>query len=103
MTCAKATVVCTVIAPDGQRWVGTNGCANPQAVCPRAPSEGYDKCRSVCGQFGHAEQVAATAASRAAAGGVAYVEGHTYACDNCLAALRAIGVERVVIGTPPTP
>jgi hypothetical protein len=99
--CAKTTVRCTIIAPDGRRWVGANWCLRPQAECPRAPGDGYEKCTSVCGQIGHAEQVAARLAGPDAAGGTAYLEGHTYACAKCKAALAAIGVTDIRIEAPP--
>jgi hypothetical protein len=98
--CAKARVICTIVAPTGDRFVGENLCANPQPVCPRQPGEGYEKCKTVCGQLGHAEEVAARIAGAAAVGGTAYLEGHTYACDPCKAALAAVGVTDIVIGAP---
>lgn len=98
--CAKTRVFCTIVALDGQRFVGENLCANPQPVCPRLPGEGYEKCKTICVQLGHAEEVAAKMAGADASGGTAYIEGHTYACDPCKGALAAIGVLNVVIGAP---
>jgi hypothetical protein len=99
--CAKTRVRCTIVAPDGRRWVGENLCASPQPMCPRLPGEDYAKCRSVCAQIGHAEVVAAILAGSSAIGGVAYIEGHTYACESCKAALALIGVTDVRIQLPP--
>jgi hypothetical protein len=99
--CAKTRVRCTVVGRDGSRFVGENICANPQAACPRAPGEDYAKCRTVCVQIGHAEVVAAIRADYRAAGGVAYLEGHTYACDSCKAALALVGVTDIRIEPPP--
>jgi deoxycytidylate deaminase len=82
MTCAKQTVTCTLVTPDGDHIVGTNYCLNPQAVCPRALGEGYDKCASICQQLGHAEEVALSIAGDRAKGSQAYSEGHTHACIN---------------------
>lgn len=98
--CAKTTVRCTTVAPDGKQYVGENLCFSPQVRCPREPGEGYEKCTSICHQVGHAEAVAAYLAGDRATGGTAYVEGHTYACEPCKTALAAIGVLDVRIGAP---
>lgn len=98
--CAKARVICTIVAPDRQRFVGENLCANPQTTCPRSLGEDYTKCKTVCQQLGHAEVVAARLAGNSAVGGTAYLEGHTYACDPCKAMLAAAGVKNIVIGSP---
>jgi deoxycytidylate deaminase len=98
--CAKQTVRCTLVTPDGEHIPGENWCANPQPTCPRDPGEGYEKCRSVCAQEGHAEQVAVRLAGDRAKGARAYIEGHTYACMNCQHALFAAGVVSLSIGTP---
>jgi hypothetical protein len=99
--CAKTTVRCTIITPHGLRFVGENWCANPQQVCPREPGEGYDKCKSICQQAGHAEEVALQNASVLAAGAHAYVEGHDHACRSCQVALFGAGVKALTIGAPP--
>lgn len=102
--CAKQQVFCTLVHPDGRRWVGTNHCRTPQHVCPRAdmPSgQGYELCKSVCNQKGHAEIVALRMAGANARGCIAYVEGHTYACESCRKALEDAGVLGVSIGSPP--
>jgi len=105
--CAKTTVTCTIVVENGvggarTYYVGQNVCRSPQVRCPREPGEGYEKCASICDQVGHAEAVAASLVTgQEAAGGVAYVTGHTYACDSCKAALAAVGVTEVVIGPPP--
>ncbi|MDP3328757.1 hypothetical protein [Parvibaculum sp.] len=98
--CAKTTVRCTLVTPSGERIVGTNECANPQAACPRAPGEGYEKCQSICRQLGHAEVVAVMRAGERARGSRAYIEGHTYACMNCQHALFGAGVKSVSVGAP---
>lgn len=98
--CAKAAVRCTLITAAGERIVGENWCANPQAVCPRAPGEGYDKCKTVCQQEGHAEAVAVRLAGDMAKGAHAYLEGHTYACQSCQEALFGAGVAALTVGAP---
>lgn len=95
--CAKTTVKCTIISPSGS-WTGTNACRNPQPTCPRGPGEGYEKCKSICDQIGHAEIVALQAAGESARGGVAWVE-YFYVCGSCQKALDEAGV-RVSIGAP---
>lgn len=99
--CAKQTVTCTLISLDGERFVGTNACMNPQAVCPREPGEGYEKCHSICAQLGHAEEQALHRAGSKAFGARAYVEGHTWCCQSCQIKLFEHGVEALTIGAPP--
>lgn len=96
--CAKQTVTATIITPTGERFVGTNDCANPQTTCPRDAAgmktgEGYHICREVCRQTGHAEINALRAAGEKARGATMYIEGHTYACGSCQEALTKAGVE----------
>lgn len=99
--CAKTTVRCTLVTKgDGRLIVGENWCRNPQAVCPRAPDEGYEKCKSICDQVGHAEVVALLAAGADSFGARAFIEGHTYACMDCQHALFGAGVESISIGRP---
>ncbi len=92
MTCAKTRVRVTLTHPDGREWVGANWCAKPQATCPREPGEGYEKCKTVCGQFGHAELDALRLAGPDALGTTATLEGHSYYCQSCQEALFAAGV-----------
>jgi deoxycytidylate deaminase len=98
--CVEATVKCTLVTVAGEHIVGTNECANPQSVCPRAPGEGYEKCKSVCRQLGHAEVVAVMRAGGQARGSRAYIEGHTYACMDCQHVLFGAGVKSVSVGAP---
>lgn len=103
--CAKQTTRATIIAPSGERWVGTNAVRNPQAVCPREvrgykTGEGYHLCRDVCDQIGHAEHVACRKAGGMARGGTLYLEGHTYACAPCHSAMDQAGVT-LIVGAPP--
>lgn len=99
--CAKTTVRCTLVTVKGEKVVGENWCRNPQAVCPRSPGEGYEKCKSICDQAGHAEVVALKVAGASRAlGARAFIEGHTYACMDCQHALFGAGVESISIGRP---
>lgn len=82
MTCAKVEVHAYLVSLDGRVYHGSNWCAAPQAECPRAPGEGYEKCKSVCGQSAHAEVNAIAAAGDAARGATIVVDYH-YVCDAC--------------------
>jgi len=95
--CAKRRVVCTIYDIDGDKHVGTNDCANAQPVCPRAPGEGYEKCKSVCQQGGHAEIEAIRVAGDKARFASAVLVGHYWMCEECGAALRKAGVHEVRI------
>lgn len=96
--CAKRVVECDIEAFGGaERFSGTNDCANPQAVCPRAPGEGYEKCQTICQQGEHAEIKALNAAGDKARGGIARIWGHYYICEPCGRALRDAGVHYVEI------
>jgi len=101
--CAKATVRCTLVTSDGSHVVGENWCDNPQPVCPRLPGEDYTKCRTVCRQHGHAEQVAVRLAGPLARGAHAYLDGHTYACQACQEALFGAGVAALTINPKAKP
>lgn len=63
--------------------------------------QGYELCTNVCQQQGHAEVQALRAAGEAALGATLYLQGHSYACDPCIAACRAAGIAGIVIGPPP--
>jgi hypothetical protein len=96
--CAKSTVTCTIVTANGEQFVGSNYCRNAQEACPRTLGEGYEKCRSVCDQVGHAEIVAIALAGKKAKGARAYLKGHTYACQPCQEALFGAGVISLSIG-----
>jgi deoxycytidylate deaminase len=105
--CAKRHVECRINVPHPsgeEEWViGTNSCENPQATCPRLPSDGYDKCVTICGQRGHAEESALRLAREAGIdvrGGTATITGHYWICEKCGSALMAAGISKVVIIVP---
>lgn len=95
-------MICVLHARDGSTVTGRNDCARPQLTCPRVGLEGYDKCVSICGQDGHAEQQAlrkAKALGIDLQGAHAYLAGHYYACQDCCAELRDAGVDAITILT----
>lgn len=98
MTCAKRQVTCTLVTPDGRRFVGTNGCDNPQVTCPRLPGEGYEKCKTVCKQPGHAEEMALFWSDGEAKGARAYLEGIGHYCRQCQEKLFGAGVVSLHLG-----
>jgi pyrimidine deaminase RibD-like protein len=77
--------------------MGENDCANPQTTCPREPGEGYEKCKTVCQQAGHAEIEALRAAGAEAEGAVADLHGHYWMCEPCGRAMREAGVRWIKV------
>lgn len=97
--CAKQTTT-AVIINNGEFWVGTNWCNNPQKICPRIgmkTGEGYNLCKEVCGQQNHAEVDVCLKAGKSARGGILYLMGHTYCCDNCKKIMNEHGIKNVFI------
>lgn len=99
--CAKKRVVCTLVTPTGERFVGTNDCRRPQDSCPRLPGEGYQKCKDICWQPGHAEEIALAFARERAEGATAYLEGIDHYCKECQRKLIEAGVLILKFGPPP--
>jgi len=95
--CAKRRVVCRITAADGSIYTGENYCASPQKSCPRLPGEGYDKCKSICKQPAHAEEVALAFAGDKAKGATVTIEGHSRVCDKCLNSLNLAGIDQLAI------
>ena len=98
--CHKQDVVAVIKALSGRIYTGRNGVRRPQGFCPRQgmPSfTGYEYCREVCGQYGHAETVALEAAGDDAEGATLYLFGHVKCCPDCTRACDAAGIARVVV------
>jgi deoxycytidylate deaminase len=101
--CAKRRVVCTIrpaFPHTAELARGENDCATPQATCPRAPGEGYEKCKTICGQAGHAEVEAIREARRLGIelrGARAVLTGHYWICEPCGRALHDAGVRWITI------
>lgn len=99
MLCAKQIVI-AIIVKGNQFWFGYNECNNPQLKCPRKglpTGQGYELCKSVCGQESHAEIQAIKHAGKNASGGVMYLIGHTYCCDDCLKEIKSALIKDVII------
>ena len=97
--CAKQTTV-AIIINNGQFWVGSNWCYNPQEKCPREgmkTGEGYELCKSVCCQPCHAEVDACNKAGENARGGDLYLIGHYYYCDDCKQVMDACGINNIYL------
>ena len=97
--CVKQTTV-AIIINNGYFWVGTNECLNAQKKCPRKDlptGVGYELCKSICKQVGHAEVNACKKSGKNAKGGTLYLIGHTYCCDNCKKIMLDYGIENVVV------
>ncbi len=97
--CAKQTTI-AIIVNDGNFYLGSNWCLNPQGECPRKDmesGEGYHLCKEVCHQLGHAEEMACKLAGYRAKGGTLYLIGHTYCCDNCKEIMKKAGIVKTVI------
>lgn len=99
--CAKQITI-AIIENKGEYWLGTNWCAKPQKTCPRInlPSGvGYDMCKNICKQTGHAEENALLEAGKGAAGATLYLLGHSRVCDNCRALMDRAGISKTVLVT----
>ncbi len=92
MTCAKKIVTCFLVAPNGVVYAGRNDCAAPQETCPRTFGEGYEKCKSICKQEGHAEEMALKRAGVNAKGCRAYIQGIGHYCKECQIMLFRKGI-----------
>jgi deoxycytidylate deaminase len=98
--CVKQRVTAIIVTPTGERFVGENYCLNAQEACPRAgmaSGVGYNLCREICQQVGHAEIVALGEAGEKARGAKLFLTGHTYICESCKAACSAAGIEETIV------
>ena len=96
MTCVKRDVRCIIQTIDGDIYEGRNSCDNPQYECPREFGEDYTKCKTICKQEGHAEEIALKNAMKDhpdLTGATAYIEGIDHYCKNCQHKLFNAGVE----------
>jgi hypothetical protein len=96
--CAKRIVHAALFTADGEQYLSSNYCLNPQTSCPRADGEGYEKCRTICQQPGHAETNVIRMAGKKARGSTVLVFGHDRACDACQQACEEQGIGLRVLG-----
>lgn len=102
MTCVKRRVRCIIITDQGNAFVGENLCDRPQPVCPRSPTDDYERCTSVCRQPGHAEIVALKKLDESGERGMmALVFGIDHLCKDCARALSGAGISQVIINSTP--
>jgi len=96
--CAKVTTTAILITTDGDFFVGTNWCKNPQTTCPRGDmptGQGYELCKSICEQPSHAEVDVCLKAGSRAEGSKVILIGHYYACEDCQKVMKKYGVKEV--------
>lgn len=99
MTCAKKVVSCKIIKNNLVVY-GWNSCKNPQEVCPRQDGEDYEKCKSICGQEGHAEINAINSAKEIGLnlnGAIAEISGIDWVCKDCFRQLKNHGLKQIII------
>lgn len=92
--CAKRRMQAVLTGASGRVYVGENVCLNPQDSCPRLPGEGYEKCKTICKQVGHGEEIALQAAGEDARGGSLRITHH-YLCKSCEVLVARSGVTDV--------
>jgi hypothetical protein len=107
--CAKRRVIAILVVGD-LYFTGENLCANAQRVCPRGPGQGYEACKSICAQDGHAEDMAIRAAKAALKRnaahllktGTMHLFGHAAPCPACEALMNENGIRWIVqhVGRP---
>lgn len=98
--CVKQTTAAVILTKEGLLFTGYNSCKEPQNTCPREglPSgEGYELCKNICKQTGHAEVNACNLAGNYCAGATLYLFGHTYCCKDCESHMETRDIEEVII------
>ena len=101
--CVKQPVYALIITTDGKEHFGSNWMTNSNVtVCPRVelncPSgQGYELCKEVCNQDFHAERFAISLCTSDTTDATLYLTGHTYCCDDCIAAMKAAGIKTAVV------
>jgi len=98
MKCAKQITTCIITTKNGEEFYGENFCLVPQTECPREEGEGYEKCKTICFQIGHAEEVAIMEAMKHEADlqAAKVIIGHERICDNCEELLTKHGITNII-------
>ena len=97
--CAKRRMQAVLHGASGKVYVAENVCLNPQQTCPRAPGEGYEKCKTICQQVDHGEAQVIAAAGEDARGGRLVIT-HRYACPPCEALCKKAGIASIEFASP---
>jgi len=98
--CVKRRVLAVAFV-DGEVLIGENGVENEQEVCPRKDmktGEGWELCKSVCAQSGHAEIDLIKKADGNLKGANVVIFNHYWVCDSCRKALEEANVGEVIFG-----
>lgn len=103
--CRKRTVIAFLVASEmnyNRVYFGSNWCETPvkPGECPRkdmATGVGYELCKQVCNQRGHAETEALRLAGEDAIGATVYIVGHRIICEGCIEAMNNAKVKEWVI------
>lgn len=100
--CLKQVTVAVIMKDQKLLSIGHNHMMFNPGECPRdkkgcKSGEGYSLCKEVCRQSGHAEINAIENCSKDIEGATLYLIGHTYACDNCMEAMKKAKLLRLVI------
>jgi deoxycytidylate deaminase len=98
--CKKQIVKALIINNYGEKAIGSNSINNKVSECPRVivnckTGEGYEMCKQICDQNEHAEVMAIRDAKLrgiSTIGAKLYLTGHTYFCNNCIAAIKKAGI-----------
>ena len=97
--CKKQTTLAIVVNGD-KYFIGSNSCNEPQDTCPRDGMKtgvGYELCKDVCGQKNHAEVDVIKKSGKYAKGGILFLVGHYYLCDNCKNKVREAGIKKIIV------
>lgn len=98
--CKKQTTLAIIIKDAQILSIASNYILNNIATCPRkgmSTGEGYDLCKNICAQVGHAEENACKLAGVNSKDATLYLIGHTYICNNCFRIIKMYGIKNAII------
>ena len=99
--CYKREACAVIVDTNGKIAVGQNLIyAEGVTECPRTEGEGYEKCKSICNQAGHAETEAIKQAklrNLELNGANLYLTGHYRICDDCKSACDNEGINVIIV------
>lgn len=99
--CFKREVCAVIVNNTGEIVVGENLVYNDLIEsCPREKGEGYEKCKEVCNQKGHAEIEAIKKAKERGMeikGAKLYLMGHYKVCPDCTEACKREELEVIIV------